>query len=539
MRKAEFSYFSVVLLLWSLFFVVYTHNTDLLYASSLLTLVCVCNTVWYFNNGKLILSFLLLSELCYSLREDSVYPSLAFFYASLQLSCTCMCFETVKVTSWCRTESRKFLLLAILCLIQLLLARIFIVEECYFQVTVFLIFAHVYFGILQPLIGVEESSLVSCIISFYAADFFCSRRSDCPLGFSYSVLQYESHSVEYIISREVLVWSFLFTLVVSLSLVILHRLFQHRRSGKHPPQGESIIFWICLGATVCIWWRDSIVVLQLDILPLTMSYISDHSVILWIVSVWAICIPTCVLFIHLSTQWMRKTIRRKLFHFLAVYSFTLPTIVAPEFLCMCVSIMTSIFVVIEVGRFHDIWGFHFFSQFMRSHIDSRESINGVVRSHIYLTYGFGMSLYFSHRFLGHSSPAPLSFITNLVPGVVSLGVVDTMAAIGGSILGKTNKLSVVLVNKHFPSYLNPSVEHKSFVGVLSGALCGVIFWWCTQEMMCIYFVDLCPHLVSFCPSTFLMIVAVSIFESLSDGIDNLELPLLSLSIFYTIAPVHN
>lgn len=540
-RNLRFSYFSVLLLLWSFFFTVRIWHTNYVHAPILLLLVCLCNIVWHFDDGKLILSFLLLSELlCVinlqdkSLSDNPGCPSIILFYASVQFLFTCMCFET-RVVTRCQNVIKKVALLVLLCSTHILITSFWIHEvegEYFVQVVVYLMFAHLCFGTLQPLIGVEESSTVSSIMGLYAADAFAAGNHDSLWGCS-SDVGYQCSSFEYVISRELLVFSFSFMLVVSMSLKLLTWWFEAHANDHIPPQLVAITFWLCLTTTAYVWWESYSFPYRFNVFQSVVEYILNDSARLWIVTAWVLIIPASVLYIHLATSWMRKTIRRKMFHFLAVCSFTVPTIIAPEFLCMCISIVSSICIIIEVGRFHHVLGFNFFSKFMKSHIDARESIFGVVRSHIYLMYGFGMSLLFGHRFLGTSLSSPVSFITNLVPGIVSLGIVDTMAAIGGTVFGGGNKLSIFLINKWFPSHLNTAVEHKTFAGVFSGAFFGVIFWLCTQELICVYFIEVCPELRAY--PTVPMIIMVSVFESLSDGIDNLQLPLMSLATFYTIA----
>ncbi|EPY29126.1 dolichol kinase [Strigomonas culicis] len=265
-----------------------------------------------------------------------------------------------------------------------------------------------------------------------------------------------------------------------------------------------------------------------DAILWTVAYIGSSTFRTWTFILWGSLIPIAVVLVDVLTRRVKSTVRRKLFHFIGVISFTPVVMIDPIFFAFAISTATSVCLMVEVGRFFQVYGTSRLSAFLKHHIDERESTDGIIRTHMYLIFGMGASLILHYRHVQNSIreiPAIMELAYNLIPGVISLGVIDSAAAIVGSsfMLRYRKALGGYLKNKFFTGRANPSISHKTTTGTIGGFVAGLLFWILILKLAEVPLMSL-PTMYSF-----LMIAAATLTECFMDGIDNLQLPLVMIS----------
>ncbi|CUI15055.1 dolichol kinase, putative [Bodo saltans] len=190
----------------------------------------------------------------------------------------------------------------------------------------------------------------------------------------------------------------------------------------------------------------------------------------------------------------------------------------------------------ECARCLEIYGTKWVTRFVEHQIDERDG--GIVRTHVYLIFGFGLSIFFRHRselVMSRPTPFPLVMACDLIPGLIGLGVVDAMAAVMGTraaaarkVALKTPKNSVapttlasVLCGKWFSGLENAAMQRKTVTGCCWGFLCGSLIW-------VLILLGLFGPVVLMSRWLWVgigSIAAATWWEGVCNGVDNLELPL--------------
>ncbi|RNF23285.1 putative dolichol kinase [Trypanosoma conorhini] len=287
----------------------------------------------------------------------------------------------------------------------------------------------------------------------------------------------------------------------------------------------TILFWCTLACVVGAMYAVVSAQLGESALRWVVGYLASSRYRLWILIMWAITIPSSVVVVEKLTGGLRKTARRKMFHFLAVVVFTPVALVDPYFLSLSLSSATAISSILELSRFYGVYGSSTVNAFMLGHIDGRESIQGAIRTHIYLMYGLGLSMMLRYRHEQRETVVAFSrwmeLSINIIPGLVALGIVDACAGIVGStfLLSYRRALGRYLSNFLFTEKANTSITHKTTTGTFAGLVCGVLFW---------FFVLLVAGTVKDAAAghSFILILVCSLTECFIEGIDNLQLPLV-------------
>jgi hypothetical protein len=247
---------------------------------------------------------------------------------------------------------------------------------------------------------------------------------------------------------------------------------------------------------------------------------------------WFTGIPLSVLFVDLFCGNMKPAARRKMFHFIAVVAFGPVAIADPPFLAMAIGTATAIGIVLEVARYHGVSGSVTVSKFVEGHIDDRDT--NVVRTHLYLIFGLGCSsiLYLrSELVLSRPAPLLLELTVHLLPGIVSLGIIDSFAALGGTLSSSRCPLSRIpfVCNRVFTLPKNSSLGHKTVSGLLSGFFAGSLAW-----ALLIFVAFRAPPSWQLL-NAFVAIAIAALLEVVLDAVDNLALPLAVYGMVMTIS----
>ncbi|ORC92176.1 dolichol kinase [Trypanosoma theileri] len=465
------------------------------------------------------------------------------FYASTLLS-----YLTLVVCSGERRGSgqRNIFLESVVQAVVGLVVVYVICKDCVFSFAAgaFVLTGFLFFLVLNPLLGENEAVLIASLAGFYLCD--------AAINNSMSGNEALLHAGGYFttkthIAGRAAVLSAIFQTII---LFIGSKYCMTLRVSNSKSSERSIsvpwitfLFWSSLVGIISI--MHAIVSFQFkeDVFLWLWKYITTSRYRLNVLLVWMAVVPISVYCVDVFTKGVRQTVRRKLFHLIALFSFTPVAIVEPQFLSFALSVVTSIAIIVELARYYKVWGSHTLSRFLVDHIDSRESIKGVVRTHIYLMYGLGLSMIFRyrHEIPQHlqnfpQTPRVMDLAITVIPGLTSLGVVDACAAIVGStfLLTYRRALGRYLSNSLYTERANASITHKTTTGTVAGLLFGSFFW---------AVVLLVTHTLGerAAPHTFLLIIVCSVTECFLDGIDNLQLPLVVDGAVHTLFAIllHN
>lgn len=533
----QFSYFSLILVLWSFFLAFFFGKYQLGISSFWIVLECLVVFVVKVDESFVLMPLLLYTELCYVLTLDVESRNLndlqLLFYSS-SLSSFFLAFVEWGSTK-CDLRGRApyvsfaFVKYFIYCGIFVLTS----VGSGSPLLVSILVYGSVMFFSYQKLYNLlskSEALIISSLLGYYATDLL-AKYSNCEL-MCFKIRDANSVEVlEYFFSGDIIVVSF-FVLEFSSWLKKLYCFFCIVKTNSReqlPSADMTLIYTISLlvgGVTLSVMYHCCY---RVSILFALLELLWTNSLRIWIIVMWATIIPVSVLCVHFTGHSVEKVIRRKFFHLLAFVAFVVPAFVIPQFLSFAISTCTALFIVLEMGRYCHVKGISYFSIFLIAHIDSRESVKGVVRSHIYLLYGLGVSIFFNYRLHCTVPNTVIDVSANVLPGLVGLGLVDTGAAVGGKLFGKGNELSHFFSSPFFPPHLNSSISHKTWPGLIFGCLFGLVVW--TPFFQ--YYKDPSSTTMDYI-KTCLVVVASGVLESFSDGIDNLQLPLFTLAALYTI-----
>ncbi|KAG8348647.1 hypothetical protein TRVL_00520 [Trypanosoma vivax] len=292
-------------------------------------------------------------------------------------------------------------------------------------------------------------------------------------------------------------------------------------------QRITCTFWLLFVATFAAGYMIASDEIKEDIFVWLWNYIFSSNFRVITLICWLTLLPLTVLCVDLYTKWLSSIVRRKLFHFIAVMAFSPAALNDPEFLSFALSVATALTTIVELARYYKVSGSTTLNSFLVQHIDGRDRIDGVVRTHIYLMYGLGLSmiLYYRHEHQESKtqpSKTPLVNVAiNIIPGIIGLGVADSCAAIVGSsfLLSYRRTLGRYLSNRLYTERANASITHKTTTGTLAGLIFGALFW------LLVLLVSDVPDRQNTLPSFFLIPIC-SLTECFMDGVDNLQLPLV-------------
>uniref|UniRef100_A0A7S1KXY7 dolichol kinase n=1 Tax=Neobodo designis TaxID=312471 RepID=A0A7S1KXY7_NEODS len=236
-----------------------------------------------------------------------------------------------------------------------------------------------------------------------------------------------------------------------------------------------------------------------------------------------------------------RIVRRKLFHFIAVAAFVIPTALNPPFMAMWWCIAVAACSVIEALRSTDTFKVGtIVTPLVAGVIDTRDA--AVVRTHLYLMAGCGISVVLNNRTVFHFKNAQAWYAVtwgNFMPGLGALGVLDAAAACAGVLFGGP-KLATALqpVLPASWSASNSALSHKSVAGTIGGCVCAA-----AAAVLPLVVVVYGDAWLSETPSfsfaavpvtAWARVAAVSagaaLYEAVTDGVDNLELPLFTLAL---------
>lgn len=533
----QFSYFSLILILWSFFLALFFEENQVGISFFWIVLECLVVFVVKVDESFVLMPLLLYTQLCYmsTFEEESRnFNDLQLLFYSSSLSSFFLAFVDWRSTN-CDLRGRvpcSSFAFVMYCTCFGFLAvtflrigsHVFLYSAVYGSV---MFFSH---QKLYNLLSKSEALIISSLLGYYATDLLL-KYSNCD-QMCFRIRGASSVEVfEYFFSGDILVVSF-FVLEFSSWLKKLYRFFFSVKTNSGEQLSSSVmtlIYTISLlvgGVALSIiyhcCYRVSMVVALLALLQ-------TSSLRLGVVVMWAGIIPASVLCVHFTGHGIKKIIRRKFFHLLAFITFIVPAFLIPTFLSFAISTCTALFIVLEMGRYCHVKGISHFSFFMSVHIDSRESVEGVVRSHIYLLYGLGVSIFLNYRLHCTVPNSVVNASANVLPGLVGLGLVDTGAAFGGRLFGKGHELSRFLSSPFFPPNLNSSISHKTWPGLIFGFVFALVVW----TPFFHYYMDPSSTIMDYL-KTCLIIVASGVLEAFSDGIDNLQLPLFTLAALYTV-----
>lgn len=545
--RIEISYSSTLLLMWTFLLAYVSWKSHFrMQAGSILVLCTVALTSEH-GESRLLMPLIFLSERCLD-HAMNLGHSPILFYASTLLSYLSL----VAAKAERRGKSprdRNVVTETVLFAVVGSAVVFFIVQDRVISLggIAYVLSGYIFFLKMLPVIGDNEAILMGSFVGFYFCDI-CVNNNLCFDGGRESVLSLNAPgyrtSYTHIASRGVILCAiYIFMLVSVLSRWCLIPTNKNSKSSRRRVSRKriTIIFWVSnavvgviLALLISYQFRE-------NVLRWLFAYFVSSHFRMWTLVCWFTLLPFAVYLVDVLSVQFRPTVRRKLFHFIGVVAFTPATMIDPPFMAFAFSTAISLCVLVEVARYYNVYGSECISRFMARHIDDREHIDGVVRTHIYLLVGFGVSLMMRCRQLSIDGPPVPSIIElsiNVIPGIVSLGIVDACAAITGSslFLSSRRTLGRYLKNGLFTDRANVSITHKTTTGTLGGLVCGLVFWGVILAIAEVPTTG--PALYSFT-----MVAVCTVAECFMDGVDNLQLPLVVLgavnNLFALLLPVED
>lgn len=513
----KFSYFSVILFFWSILLCIRSSQTDPL-LGIVSTLSAALVLLLSMDDERLVMPLLFMSQLCFDKGAHRNHV-IACFFSSTFFSWSSV-LSTVKPK---RLISFSWIILYTFAGVIFLLY--WNTGGLLLHSLIYISFSHGFNGFLAPLLGGREACITSSILGFLFDDAFTGLKTA-----RIDATAQKSGVLVISIGEAFLCCAAISGIALPFAKWIAYHFFSRSRRAQGvasfsdyllPEAAVTSLVFLPFALLFVYYYLGA----NINIISYVINYIFDTEGCLLSLFIWIITIPCCVVAIHFWTTRVPNIIRRKLFHILGVFAFLYPAIAAPFFLSLSINLVAAVFVLIEVGRANCPRQFAALSNLMEGHIDSRETIHGVVRSHMYLLFGMGLSILIAHHDGDLKFSNAESHALCLIPGIISLGVVDTVAAACGSRYGGGKKLSYYFRNRFFTDVQNPAMNHKTVVGTCCGGAAGLLFW---------LVVEWCIGGTTWnCLPLGLSIVMSSIFECTADGIDNLHLPILTLSALYT------
>jgi hypothetical protein len=544
-RRIEISYSSTLLLMWACLLAWVSWQAQFrMQACSILTLCTIALTSEH-GESRLLMPLIFLSERCLDHAMDLGHSPI-LFYASTLLSYLSLIAAKAERRGKSAQDRNVVVEIALYAAVGFVVV-FFIVKDKVVSLggIVYVMAGYIFFVKLSPLLGDNEAILVGSLVGFYMCDI-CVNNNLTIGGGRESVLLLNAPgyltSYTHIASRGMILCTiYILSIMSVLSRWCLVPTNKNSKSSRRCISRKriTIIFWVSI---VVVGLTLALVIsyhFRENVLHWLYAYIASSRFRTWTLVCWVTLLPLAVYLVDVLSVNVRQTVRRKLFHFIAVIAFTPSIMIDPPFMAFAFSTAISACILVEVARYYNIYGAQHISHFVANHIDDRDSLDGVVRTHIYLLIGLGISLMMRYRHLsaeGKPVPAIIELSVNIIPGIVSLGIVDACAAIIGSsyFLGSRRTLGRYLKNHLFTERANTSITHKTTTGTLGGLLCGMLFW---VIILTIAEVPITGPVWY----TFTMIGACTLTECFMDGIDNLQLPLVILgavsNLFAILVPV--
>ncbi|KPA86295.1 putative dolichol kinase [Leptomonas pyrrhocoris] len=531
-RSLEISYSSTLLLLWTCLLAWVSWQAQFrMQACSILTLCTIALTSEH-GESRLLMPLIFLSERCLDHAMDLGHSPI-LFYASTLLSYLSLIAAKAEQRGKSAHDRNVVAEIALYAVVGFIVV-FFIVKDkvISFGGIVYVVSGYIFFVKLSPAVGDNEAILIGSLVGFYMCDI-CVNNNLSIHGGRESVLLLNAPgyltSYTHIASRGMILCTiYIVSIIGALSRWCLVPTNKNSKSSRRRISRKriTIIFWV---SNVVVGLTLALVIsyqFRENVLRWLYAYIMSSRFRMWTMVCWVTLLPLAVYLVDVLSVNVRQTVRRKLFHFIAVVAFTPSIMIDPPFMAFAFSTAISVSVLMEVGRYYNIYGAQHISHFIVHHIDDRDSIDGVVRTHIYLLIGLGISIMMRYRHLSPDVkpvPAIIELSINIIPGIVSLGIVDACAAIIGSsyFLSSRRTLGRYLKNNLFTERANTSITHKTTTGTLGGLLCGMVFW---VVILTIAEVPITGPVWY----TFTMIAACTLTECFMDGIDNLQLPLVVL-----------
>ncbi|KEG15196.1 dolichol kinase [Trypanosoma grayi] len=530
--RIEVSYSSTLIALWALILAVLSWIASFpMQGLSILFLSSVALTSPH-GESRMLFPLLFLAE---RLLDDvmSLGHAPLEFYASTLLS-----YLTLVVCRGERrgNENRNIYLEAIMYAVVGLVVVFFICKDSVISVGagVFVLAGFAFFLGLRSVLGENEAVLVGSLVGFYICDVVINSGAAGGEEILHAPGYFTTKT--HIASRGAVLCAIYLSIVmyVGSRYCMVPRVNNSKSSERDiSVQRITALFWCSLTSIVAVVHAAVSFQFKENALLWIWHYITSSSFRVRVLMAWATVIPISVVAVHKFTTKLRSTARRKLFHFLAVVAFTPVALVDPQFLSLALSVATSLSVIVELARSYRVCGSHTVDAFIASHIDGRETINGAVRTHIYLIYGLGLSMMLRYRHEQPKTvmqlPREMGLSLNIIPGIVSLGVVDACAGIVGStfLIPYRRALGRYLNNKFYTERANASITHKTTTGTAAGLLCGASFW--------LFILLITQAVVERAAAyTYFLILLCSVTECFMDGIDNLQLPLVVDGVAQTL-----
>ncbi|CBH14708.1 hypothetical protein, conserved [Trypanosoma brucei gambiense DAL972] len=529
--RVEVSYSATLMVLWALLLTFMSWRVNQTSEGMAVLLLTIMSVATPDGESHLFLPLLFLAErLLGEVMSCRMLPH--EFHASTILS-----FMTTSYshTLWKRDSRPRIFMCGIRDVIVWLLLIFIAFKDCGVTVGggVFVVFGFVFYVTLKRILGESEAILVGGLVGFYAFDAVSGWGFSSVGAFNADAPNKEGlHTVSvmtkaHIVSRTAIMCAVVMASVLYFaSRFCLVAKFDNSKSSEQVMNVPRITFafWMSLTIIVASAYAVGSMEIGEDMALWLVRYITASRFRVLTIAYWSIAVPSMVVVVDVFTKDLSKVVRRKLFHFLAVAAFTPAAIVDPQFLSLSLSVATSLSILLELGRYYGVSGASYVNAFVVHHIDSRDSIKGVVRTHIYLIYGLGLSmmLYYRRERNGktehHNSLLELSI--SVIPGLVSLGVVDACAGIVGSsfLLSYRRALGRYLSNNVYTERANATITHKTTTGTLGGFVCGVVFW-----VFVLFVSNVEQH--GQAAMSLVLVVVCSVAECFTDGIDNLQLPL--------------
>jgi dolichol kinase len=260
---------------------------------------------------------------------------------------------------------------------------------------------------------------------------------------------------------------------------------------------------------------------------------------LYCVAAWLVVVPVVSgLSLAVPEAAVPRIIRRKFFHVLAVAAFAFPTAINPALMGMWWCIAVGACAVLEALRCTGTFGAGALTPLLSGVVDTRDA--ALVRTHLYLMAGCGLSVVLNHRAVFHFQTAAPWYVVSwrdFLPGLGALGILDAAAATVGVTVGGP-KLGTLLRPVLPASWLadNEALERKTLSGTLGAGFCAAVAG--ALPLLCVTYGDALLSetpslsLASVPPTAWLSMAGVcfgtALFEGLTDGVDNLELPLVTM-----------
>lgn len=541
----EISYSSTLLLMWALLLAYMSWQAQFrMQAATLLTLCSVALTSDH-GESRLLMPLIFLSERSLDHAMDLGHSPI-LFYASTLLSYLSLIAARAEGRGK-SARDRNVVVETVLYAVVGLCVLYFIVKDKVISLGAFayVLSGYIFFLKLLPLVGDNEAILIGSLVGFYMCDI-CVNNNLSIDGGRESVLSLNAPgyrtSYTHIASRGMILCTiYIVTLVSALSRWCLVPTNKNSKSSRRRVSRKRITLVFCV-ANIVVGLVLALVIsyqFRANVVHWLWAYIVSSRFRFWTLVSWFTTLPISVYAVDALTTSVQPTVRRKLFHFIGVVAFTPSMMIDPPFMAFAFSTAISACVMIEVARHYNVYGASHITRFMARHIDERDHLDGVVRTHIYLLIGLGVSSMMRYRHQpmdGNPVPAIIELSVNVIPGIVSLGIVDACAAITGStlFLGSRRTLGRYLKNALFTERANTSITHKTTTGTLGGLVCGLVFWAVILAIAEVPFTG--PVLYSFT-----MIAVCTLTECFMDGIDNLQLPLVVLgavsNLFALLVPV--